>query len=224
MKRVLFFILLTAILAVVTTQSASAQSKPFKGVITFAFSYSGDIDAATIAQAPKLMTMFVLGNKTKTQMIQGPVTIEVVLDGDAKTKTVLLDIMGQKKYYKQPKEDLDKNIEESKPEITYTEETKTIAGYVCYKAIAVSRDEDDNETKIIVWYNTELGGEAVNYGDQFHGLKGMPMEYEIESQGIVTKISATEVKKGKVKETDFLIPADYSEMTPEEKQQIMQME
>jgi len=41
------------------------------------------------------------------------------------------------------------------------------------------------------------------------------------ADGIITTFTASEVKKGKVKDTDFLIPSDYVELTPEEKQQMM---
>jgi GLPGLI family protein len=211
-------------LCLIVTSSAFAQkaAKPFKGVITFSMSYSGDIDAATAAQQPKMMVVSVLGNLTKTEINAGPVVIDMITNGDAKTATTLIDMMGQKKYYKMNTAEIDAKIaEEGTPEIKYSEETKVIAGYTCKKAEYITKDADGNLNTTVIYYTEELGGADANYGGQFTGLKGMPLEYEAKQGGVITKISATEVKKGKVKETDFLVPSDYTELTPEEKQQII---
>ena len=152
----------------------------------------------------------------------GPVNIDIITDGDAKTSTTLLDIMGEKKYYKMSTEEIEKQIADNAvPVINYKDETKTIAGYVCKKAEYVETKDDETSTTI-VFYTEDLGGELLNYGGQFNKLKGVPLEYVVTTpDGIITTFSATEVKKGKVKETDFFIPSDYVELTPEEKEQMM---
>jgi hypothetical protein len=207
-------VLCFALLAI--TYTANAQG--FKGVITFSMAYSGNIDAATAAQQPKLMTVSVMGNKVKTSLAVGPVVIDVVSDGDKKETITMIDMMGEKKYYKTLAAEIDEDLNKNgAPVIRYVEGTKTIAGYVCNKAEYVTKDEDDKETVTTVYYSTELGGELSNYGGSFQGLKGFPMEYVINKNEIITTIAVTEVKKGKVKETDFLIPAEYVELTAEEK-------
>jgi len=49
----------------------------------------------------------------------------------------------------------------------------------------------------------------------FHGLKGVALEFEVVAPKITIKGIAKTVEKGKVKETDFLIPTDYIETTEE---------
>ena len=203
--------------------TVNAQKK-FKGVINYTISYSGTIDAATAAQQPKVMVLSIYENLSKMNLPLGPVNIDVVTNGDAKTTITMLDIMGEKKYFKMSTEDIEKKVaEKPAPEIKYLEDTKTVAGYVCKKAEYTEKEDDGTTSTATVYYTEELGGDALNYGGQFNKLKGVPMEYVITTKdGIVTTFAATEVKKGKVKDTDFLIPSDYVEMTPEEKTQMMQ--
>ncbi len=201
----------------------SFAQKKFRGVINYTIAYSGTIDAATAAQQPKTLIVSIYDNKQKMSIPLGAVNIDIITDGDAKSQTTLLDIMGDKKYYKMATAEIDKKIaEEPAPEIKYSDETKTIAGYVCKKAVYNEKNEEGALNTTTIYYTEELGGEALNYGGQFNKLKGVPLEYvATTADGIITTFTASEVKKGKVKDTDFLIPSDYVELTPEEKQQMM---
>jgi hypothetical protein len=202
--------------------TASAQG--FKGIITYSMSYSGNIDAATMAQQPKVMTISLMGNVAKMSLAIGPVTIDVVTNGDKKESTTMIDMMGEKKYYKSTQAEIEADATKNgTPVIRYLDETKTIAGYVCKKAEYVTKDEDDKETVTVVYYSEALGGEAANFGGTFQGLKGFPMEYVITQGEIITTFTVTEVKKGKVSENTFLIPSDYVELTAEEKEQLKAM-
>jgi len=221
MKKTLTAFVIVMSVCIISGINSFAQKK-FKGIVNYTIAYSGTIDPATAAQQPKLMILSIYENKQKMNIPMGPVNIDIITDGDAKTSTTLLDIMGEKKYYKMSTEDINKQIaEEPEPKINYTEETKTIAGYVCKKAEYIVTKDDETSTSII-YYTEELGSDALNYGGQFNKLKGVPLEYVVTTpDGIITTFSATEVKKGKVKDTDFLIPTDYVELTPEEKEQMM---
>ena len=220
-KSIKTFVILMAISF--TFCSASFAQKKFRGIINYTIAYSGTIDAATAAQQPKTMVLSIYDNKQKMNIPLGPVNIDIITDGDAKTQLTLLDIMGEKKYYKMTKEEMEKKISEAPaPEIKYSDETKTIAGFVCKKAEYIEKNDDGTTNTTIIYYTEELGGDALNYGGQFNQLKGVPLEYvNTTADGIVTTFTASEVKKGKVKDTDFLIPSDYVELTPEEKQQMI---
>jgi hypothetical protein len=223
MKKLINSNLLILVLLVAFSYSAHAQKK-FKGIINYTISYSGTIDAATAAQQPKLMVLSIFENIQKMNIPLGPVNIDIITNGDNKTTTTLLDIMGEKKYYKMTTDEIEAKIKEGPaPEIKYLDDSKTIAGYLCKKAEYTENKDDGTKSTAIVYYTEDLGGEALNYGGQFYKLKGIPLEYVVSStDGIITTFSATEVKKGKVKETDFLIPDDYKELSPEEKQQMLQ--
>jgi len=222
MKKLVNSTLVILVLLVAFSYHANAQKK-FKGIITYTIAYSGTIDAATAAQQPKLMTLSIYENLQKMNLPIGPVNIDIITNGDTKTQVTLLDIMGEKKYYKMTKEELDAKIKEKPaPEIKYSDETKTISGYVCKKAEYTEKDEDGKVTSAVIYYTEELGGEELNYGGQFNKLKGVPLEYAVTTpDGTISTWTATEVKKGKVKDTDFLIPSDYVELTAEEKAQMI---
>ncbi len=220
-KSISAFVIIMSI-SLICGMNSFAQKK-FKGIINFTIAYSGTIDPATAASQPKAIILSIYENKQKMNIPMGGYNIDIITDGDAKTQTTLMDIMGQKKYFKTTTEEIEKKISENpEPEIKYIDETKTIAGYVCKKAEYIEKTEDASVTTV-VFYTEELGGETLNYGGQFHKLKGVPLEYVVTTpDGIVTTFSAIEVKKGKVKETDFLIPSDYVELSPEEKQMMLQ--
>lgn len=202
----------------------SFAQKKFKGIVTFTISYSGTIDPATAAQQPKGMTVSIYENMQKMNLLVGPYNIDIISNGDNKTSTTLLDAMGNKIYFKESTEEIETQIsEKGEPVITYKDETKTVAGYLCKKAEFVE-NKDGEVTTTIVFYTEELGGEALNYGGQFNKLKGFALEYvTTTADGIISNCTATEVKKGKVKDTDFLIPDDYVECPPDVKQQIIDM-
>jgi GLPGLI family protein len=222
MKTLLKSLVILMVVVFAFTSTNQAQTpKPFKGIVTFTISYTGNIDAAALVQQPKIATVSIMGNLQKMELSFGPVTLAEVSNGDKKEVITLLDIMGEKKYYKSDQTEIEADIaEKGTPVIRYIDETKTIAGYVCKKAECITKDADGNDKVSVVYYTEELGGEALNYGSTFNGLKGFPLEYVITQKEIVTTFSASEVKKGKVKDTDFMIPTDYVELTPEEKAQM----
>lgn len=195
--------------------NSEQKGKKFKGVITYDVSYSGDIDAATLAMQPKDMIVKILDNKSRQEYAGS----YVINDGDAKTTIVLIDVLGKKYALKSNQEDVEKKLQEvPAPVIKYIDgETKEIAGYVCKKAEYIEIDEETGEEVIIpFFYTDEFGSEELNYGGQFHGLKGWPLEYELTVSDFSIKYSARSVnKKAKVSSTDFLIPEDYQITTRE---------
>jgi len=207
------------ILILILTSSFSTglnkKSKKFKGIITYDITYSGDIDAATLAMQPKDMIVKILDNKSK-QEVGGSYIIN---DGDTKTSFILLDIVGKKYALKSTKEDVEKKLQESPaPVIKYIDgETKEIAGYTCKKAEYIETDEETGEEVVVpFFYTDEIGSEDMNYGGQFHGLKGWPLEYELTMADFSIKYTARTInKKAKVSAKDFLIPEDYQITTRE---------
>ncbi|MCK9613579.1 MAG: hypothetical protein PHR81_10830 [Bacteroidales bacterium] len=197
--------------------------KKFKGIITYAITYGGTIDAATAAMQPKITTLAIYENKQKSTTSTQGVTFDEITDGDNKSKITLLDLMGQKVYFKTSTTEIEAEIAENpEPEIKYSEETKSVAGYNCKKADYIMQNEDGETISSVVYYTEELGGELLNYGGQFNKLKGVPLEYTMTTpDGKIITFAASEVKRGKVKDTDFLIPADYVELSAEEKQQLL---
>ena len=225
-KTLIALFLLVSIISVPTF--AQKKGKTFRGKITYSMTYSGDgVEPSQLAQLPKESEVKIYDNKTLTE--QGPAS--VITNGDLKTVNTVIDLSsyGMKKYLiVQKQEDIEKENKGTK--INYSEDSKDILGYKTKKVeISAPKKEDDEEdeeegesAKIIAYYTEDLGGEEVNFGSQFfHGVKGVVLEYEVITSKLNIKAIAKSVEKGKVKESDFLIPSDCTETTMEAFQEEM---
>lgn len=75
-------------------------------------------------------------------------------------------------------------------------------------------DEEGKDHVMQIWYDETMGPK---YNFFLYGIKGMPLEFtQSLSEGKAITISAVEVKKGKVKDVDFLMPDGYKVVTDEE--------
>lgn len=93
-------------------------------------------------------------------------------------------------------------------------ETKQIAGYTAKKLVRHMYDDDGVDHPMEMWYSDEIGP-RINL--LFNGIKGMPLECTMDAgEGRALTYTATEIVKGKVKETDFLLPAGYEELSEED--------
>lgn len=100
-------------------------------------------------------------------------------------------------------------------EVTLVDETKTIMGYVCKKAIMTSEDGLES----VFWYTEEI--KVASKGQSYLNEKvpGFPLEYEINNAGLKMVLTVTEIEK-KIKKAgdlfDFKIPEGYKQMTLEQ--------
>ena len=219
-KALCLTIILATILLAFNGKTYAQKKKDFKGIITFDISYAGSIEAAQLAQLPKTSVTKILGNKTRVDISQGPANITQIVDGDAKTTLMLLDVMGQKFAIKQTKDQIEAELKDQPaPIVKYIDESKEIAGYKVKKAEILTLPKDSKDTvKVTCWYTDEIGSQDMNFSDQFRGLKGFALGYEMKANDIIMSYTAKEVKKGGVKDTDFLQPTDFKEITKEELQ------
>lgn len=94
------------------------------------------------------------------------------------------------------------------------DETQEMLGYTAHKLIMHRYDEEGNDNPAICWYTTEIGPE---YCLVLGAIKGFPLVYTQElGEGRAITYTATEIVKGKVKETDMLLPAGYKDASGEE--------
>jgi GLPGLI family protein len=137
---------------------------------------------------------------------------------DENGQLVLMDQMGNKFFMRASKAELDKNAEVNKdkePKIEYLNETKTIAGFECKKAIVTATGKE-GEVKMDVWYTEKVPyisqGGARKGGEMFKGLKGMPMEFTIKQGPMNIKMTAKEVSFDKVPDSKFVLTTEgYTE-------------
>jgi len=95
--------------------------------------------------------------------------------------------------------------------IEYVDEAKTIAGVEAKKAVIHAFDEDGEDHPTVMWYNAEMGPEV---NAIFNGVKGVALEYSMNlGEGRQITLTASEIKKGKVKEVDMLLPSGYESIS-----------
>ncbi len=210
-------ILLSAALVLTSIVTANAQAK--EGSITYAMTIEGlPEEQAAMMKGMETKVYYKNGkSRAETSMAFGTTTVFTDEKGNS---TTLTDMAGQKFFVKQNADDAKK--EESKnadPKITYTNDKKTIAGYECKKAVVELKDESGTVNNTDVWYSEKIpyisssgGGKA-----QFKGLKGAPLEFEMNQGPMKIKISATEVSMTAVPDSKFVISTEgFTEMKPED--------
>lgn len=222
MKRT---IRLFAIIALMICTVGTFAQKPFAGTITFENTAEGCSDPNIAAQlAEQVVEYTVMGNNYRLDMSVG-IDVSIISNGTNKTVTTLFNIPGYGKYYRQlTAEDIQKEQNTSKYDYSYTDESKTIAGYNCKKVIVKVTDlETDEEQTVTLWVTNELGlGDDINFAEH-PGLKGYPLcteaKTEINGEDVTIVTTATKITPNKkVKPTNFMLPSDAKDFSeaPEE--------
>jgi len=162
--------------------------------------------------------------KVLTEMTSMMFTNQTVID--EKGMVMLMEQMGNKMAIKQTKDEMEKEAAKQKdkqadPKIEYINETKSIAGYECKKAIISIVGKDKKEEKMEVWYSEKFANpnkEGKGKGQGFmKGLKGMPFEYAGGQGGMKFKMIAKEVSVDPVSDGKFNLSTDgYKLMTMDE--------
>lgn len=209
-KNIFFFIVFS-----LSTFACFAQGN-FEGKIKYAISYS-DLPAEMKnyeAMMPKEMTIMLKGNKSRVEQSQMMGKNVIVTDMDEKNGFVEMDMGGQKLRMNittkefETEENVLKNIE-------YLDETKTIAGYPCKKAIV---KDDGGAFLMTLFYTEKIKNQAQK---EFAGLKGFPLEYSMSQNNINMEISANEISEEKVADAVFTKSEGYQDITQEDLQKMM---
>ena len=212
-------------LAVVALTALSLNAQQIKeGYVLYDMKIEG-MPAEQAAMMGDMETKITFKNgKSLTEVTSMMYTQQIAQDGSG-GMLLLTEAMGNKTAVKMTKEDLDKEAEKSKdknpePKIEYINETKTIAGYECKKAIITMVDKK-KETKSEIWYcekfeNQNKDGKGKGMG-VVKGLKGMPFEFSGEQGPMKIKMVAKEVSIDPVADSKFELSTEgYKVMTMDE--------
>lgn len=185
-----------------------AQDDFKEGRIVYEMSYPGaQFDAQTLAMLPTETTWYIKGEKVRMEqkMAMG-MSSTTVVDGKAKEGFTLMDMMGNKTVIKMSAEQMKKMSENApKPNVKLSDETKTIAGYVCKKADVT----DEKGNKSTVYYTQKIKA-RINKG-QTGDIDGFPLEFQIKTPQLSILMTATKLVSEKVDDSYFTIPPGYEE-------------
>jgi hypothetical protein len=215
MKTLKSHILIT--LGVLISINLSAQvpkGDGFKGTITYQITYpDANLDASQMAAMPQTMKLTLNGNKARAELKMSEMNQVLIMDSDAKTTVILVEINGQKAAIKPKQNDRPLSKE---PILESANESKEIAGFVCKKANIHYGDEKSKASPIPVYYSEEVGNNKIFYDNEYRNVPGVPLEFKYKLQGMNMLLTAIKVEKGRVSSREFEIPSDYKETTPEE--------
>ena len=163
-------------------------------------------------------TVYLKGSSSRTDMISALGNESTIHDSKLGNAVILKEFSGQKLMIKLTKENwLTKNKSYNDIKFELVNETKTIAGYNCKKAIAKMTDGKT----FIVYYTPDLIVANKEYNPTFTNLPGLAMEYEIESGNMKFKFVVSKISFDPVQVSKFDFPrSGYRVMTYEENQQM----
>lgn len=200
--------------------SAFAQKTISEGTIFY------DISIQTGSKEPQMAdamdgattTVYLKGSKSRTDMVNALGNETNIQDSKTGNAVILKEYSGQKLMITLTKENWEeKNKAYNDIKFEFTNETKTIAGYVCKKAIATMA----NGKSFTVYYSPDIIVANKDYNTTFKNLPGLPMEYEIETGKLKIKYTLSKISFDPVLISKFDFPkTGYRVMTYEENQQL----
>ena len=181
-------------------------SQKFEGAITYSIDYElPEIMEAQRAMLPTEMKTYC--KKMTARVEQKTAMGDQIVISNTKTgeSTLLMNMMGQKMAIEVGNQN--KSEEESAHSIVYSDESKTIAGYLCKKATyTVFVEEQQDSISMELYYTSQISSK---YNIQFKELNGLPLEYTINTQGMSMTFEATNVEQNKLSKSLFKIPKEY---------------
>lgn len=159
-------------------------------------------------------TIYIKGPHSRSEMVSALASFTTIHDARTGTSVILQEVSGQKLLIRMTAENWqDKNKRYEGITFTDTEETKTLAGYKCVKAIAKMKDG----ASFTVFYTNEIVPDNIDYNYQFKNLNGLPLEYELSQGNLTIKNTVSQINLNPVPASKFDIPkSGYRELTYEE--------
>lgn len=222
-----FVLLVIALLSLAFSNDLYPQKKSFTGKVIYKINLdqTGLPDEAR-AMMPTTVTTYIGNDKVKTEIATMMGNQQTILDLNEKSHTTLMEVMGQKLAIKDSYEELMKKMNDF-PEfrIEITNETMEIAGLDCKKVLIKKVSPDGKEsTDGYAWFTDEFKlNPAFNFNNPtFKDLNGLLMDYEMMTgNNMKMKLTAVEVNKQKIKDSEFEIPSEYKFMTRQELSRII---
>lgn len=176
---------------------------------------SGDMITALM---PKSMTLRAKDGRTHTQTEGGAMPMEFIGRTDP-LETILIN-REARTFSKVPHDDAKDLTEKSDYRVTKTQKTTKILGYTCTQYL-VEVTQDGQLMKGIFWATSDIPGLAassllnarVGGGEDafMKEIDGVPLKMEMTLPQMKMMIEATSIRAGRVPDSVFEIPADFTE-------------
>lgn len=201
MKRYLLIVCSAMLFA----YSSMAQKVMTEGVIKYAITVTQGADNPSVASAFEGATQSLLIKGFKARLdFKSPLRSQSTVY-DAQTGNGFIMKQSGAEKYLMPLEGANwLKYHKRYQGIVFTKvnEVKQIAGYNCTKAIGKMTDGGT----IVVYYSTDLTVLVKGYDPAFASLGGLPLEYEVNSNGVVLNYKAESVLMNMVNSGNFDMP------------------
>jgi len=193
------------------------NTKVGEGVIEYALSFPEyDPNGIMAGMLPERTTLAFAEDKQVAELSAGMGIFRttMVTDGVKKDMNYHLSMMSKKMVAHMLPRDLNVfNQENGTPTILYTEDTDTIAGYPCKRAIAVFDRID--RTEIELWYTDRIDLKNPNWFGPFAEVPGVLLRYDVVQYGMRMRLEALSVQPGKVDPAKFKVKEDFEKVPAE---------
>jgi hypothetical protein len=193
------------------------NDKPSEGVIKYKITFpevSEESITATLLPDQMTYAFTPTSFSSNFETAGGVFKNKIVADRDTRTVDHQLKVFRKKIQTKMTENDVIQMLADyPKASIIQTQQTDTIAGYHCKKALIVF--EDVSKQEIEVYYTDQIEMESPNWCTQYHEIEGVLMAYEVEEFGIRMRLVAEEVKTPLQDPEILKAEAEYSDITRE---------
>ena len=162
--------------------------------------------------------IYIKGNLVRSEMESPMFTSSTIYDSKTGEAVILKEVSGQKLLIHLSATNWK---EMNKPfdgiNFIQTNESKTIAGYKCMKAVGKTK----SGMELIVYYTTDIVPDNKDYNPKFRNLDGLPLEYELLNDKYKIRYIVNKINLNPVLASKFDIPkAGYREMSYEESRKL----
>lgn len=211
MRKVL---LITFSLVIFLNIKANCQKQFKEGEITYAAEWDlpSSIPSSISESLPKEIVMSVKNSNSFVPMeikIMGQsMTMNVYSKSNPIMMATCMKVMGRKMGFIMDETDYNNLMDTLKVEYEYLDFKKEIAGYLCKKVIVKM-----NGTTSEVFVTDELNLPNSQYTMTYKGLKGTPLEFKQDINGMKVRMKAISFNEKPIDDSLFEIPSDYK-LTP----------
>jgi len=207
MNKVLIYIICPFVIFSVAACDVLHFGGTSEGVIEFKISYpQADKKNIMIELYPSKMLFKLKDNNYLTEMSAGFGMFKTLYVSDFKEKklTQLVNVLDKRYALTWDASNINDNW--PKYEFETTNNTKEIAGYECQEVIVTPKNKDIEKFK--VYYTDEIKREGKNWDNEFSGIDGFLMEYQMERYGVLMKFTATAIMGEDVSDNIFESPTE----------------
>lgn len=165
--------------------------------ITYNIKVAGEAGDAT-------KTLYIKGKKTRSEIVSPSFIQTTIYDEKTGEAVIMRELNGEKYLSKYGAEKWkERNKEWDGMTVKLTNESKTLLGYTCKKAIATTK----NGKTFVLYYTFNIAPSVSENPYQFKGIPGIVLEYESEtSEGKSIVFKATKIDFSPVPAAKFEIP------------------